>query len=214
MGDTRFVEVSAGPVSLGGTLAAPFDAEGLVIFAHGSGSSRHSPRNQLVASHLNNQGMATLLFDLLTPEEELDRSNVFDIPMLGARLALATEWARGEVTGLPIGYFGASTGAAAALVAASELGPQIEAVVSRGGRSDLAREHLPHVVSPTLLIVGGNDRLVLELNHEAAIQMKCDRKLAVVPGAMHLFEEPGALERVAEMAGSWFSAHLGAKAAA
>lgn len=214
MHDTRYVKVGAGPVSLSGSVTIPFHPEGLVLFAHGSGSSRHSPRNQKVAADLHNERLATLLFDLLTPAEAADRTNVFDISLLGERLVRATEWARSEVSGLPMGYFGASTGAAAALVAASEFGSEIEAVVSRGGRPDLAKGHLPEVTAPTLLIVGSRDEQVLKLNNDAALRMTCDRKLAIVPGASHLFEEPGALDQVARMARSWFHAHLGAKAAA
>lgn len=212
--DSREVRVAAGPVSLDGILAIPDQARGLVIFAHGSGSSRLSPRNRFVASRLNEGRLATLLFDLLTPFEEQERSNVFDIPLLGKRLVRVTEWARIELPSLPIGYFGASTGAAAALVAAAELGHDVEAVVSRGGRPDLAGEKLDSVTAPTLLIVGSRDDAVIALNHEAATHMTCDRNLALIPGATHLFEEPGALEKVADMAEAWFLAHLGARAPA
>jgi putative phosphoribosyl transferase len=203
---------------LAGDLRVPEGAAGLVVFAHGSGSSRLSPRNRQVAAALGEAGFATLLFDLLTPEEELDRAKVFDIALLGGRLLEATAWARGEaeLEGLPIGYFGASTGAAAALRAAARLGEGIGAVVSRGGRPDLAAESLAEVVSPTLLIVGGADRQVLELNEGAARLLRhCEHEVAVVPGATHLFEEPGALERVSELAAAWFSRHLrGAPSAA
>jgi len=181
-----------------------------VIFAHGSGSSRLSPRNRGVAGRLNRAKLGTLLFDLLTEEEERDRRNVFDIALLAERLVAVTRWARRseEEGSLPIGYFGASTGAAAALRAAASLGAEIGAVVSRGGRPDLAAERLAEVTAPTLLIVGGADRQVLELNGDAAKLLRCEHEVAVVPGATHLFEEPGALERVAELATAWFSRHL------
>jgi putative phosphoribosyl transferase len=206
----RPVEIEAAPgLSLRGDLRLPETAAGLVIFAHGSGSSRLSPRNRQVAEALNESGLATLLFDLLTPEEEMDRANVFDIGLLSERLLAVTRWAQGEADlgQLPIGYFGASTGAAAALGAAGRLGEGIRAVVSRGGRPDLA-ESLDRVRAPTLLIVGGADWQVLELNEQAARLLRCEREVAVVPGATHLFEEPGALERVAELAAAWFSRHL------
>jgi putative phosphoribosyl transferase len=207
---TKPVEVTAGELGLSGDLTVPPQAAGLVIFAHGSGSSRLSPRNRLVAEALNARGLATLLFDLLTPEEEADRANVFDIRLLGDRLTAATRWAgrAPQVGQLTLGYFGASTGAAAALWAAAELGDGIRAVVSRGGRPDLAEERLADVTAPTLLIVGGNDWTVLELTEQAARFLNCPHELAVVPGATHLFEEPGALERVAELAGDWFERHL------
>ncbi len=195
---------------LAGDLRLPEPAVGLVLFAHGSGSSRLSPRNRQVAESLNEAGLATLLFDLLTDEEELDRTKVFDIELLADRLLAVTRWVEGEaeLRRLPIGYFGASTGAAAALRAAARLGGEIRAVVSRGGRPDLAAESLEEVVSPTLLIVGGADWQVLELNEQAARLLRCEHEVAVVPGATHLFEEPGALERVAELAADWFSRHL------
>ena len=176
-----------------------------MIFAHGSGSSRLSPRNREVAASLNERGLATLLFDLLSDEEAARRANVFDIGLLAARLVAVTRWAQREpgIEELPLGYFGASTGAAAALCAAAELGSGIGAVVSRGGRPDLAASMLTDVQSPTLLIVGGADWQVLELNEQAAKLMRCEHELAVVPGATHLFEEPGALERVAELAAAW-----------
>lgn len=203
------IELAAGP-RLAGDLRLPESAAGLVVFAHGSGSSRLSPRNRQVAEALNESGFATLLFDLLTSEEELDRANVFDIGLLAERLLAVTEWVRAEVelSELPLGYFGASTGAAAALRAAARLGGEIGAVVSRGGRPDLAAESLEAVASPTLLIVGGADWQVLELNEAAAKLLRCEHEVAVVPGATHLFEEPGALERVAELAADWFSRQL------
>jgi putative phosphoribosyl transferase len=191
----------------------------LVLFAHGSGSSRHSPRNQFVARTLNRAGLGTLLFDLLTPEEEaLDsytREHRFNIGLLAERLVHATKWARQqeEARDLRIGYFGSSTGGAAALVAAAELPQDVGAVVSRGGRPDLAGDALPKVQGPTLLIVGGNDDIVIELNEMARVQMRCEVKLEIIPGATHLFEEPGALEHVAKLASDWFVDHLGAGSA-
>jgi putative phosphoribosyl transferase len=210
----RPIEIELAPeLRLAGDLRIPEPADGLVIFAHGSGSSRLSPRNRQVAEALNQAGFATLLFDLLTTEEELDRAKVFDIELLADRLLAVTRWVQGEAElgGLPIGYFGASTGAAAALRAAAPLGAGIGAVVSRGGRPDLAAESLEEVTAPTLLIVGGADWQVLELNEQAARLLRCEREVAVVPGATHLFEEPGALERVAELASDWFSRHLRAE---
>ncbi len=207
----RPVEIELGPeLRLAGDLRTPAPASGLVIFAHGSGSSRLSPRNRQVAEALNEAGFATLLFDLLTAKEELDRANVFDIGLLAERLLAVTGWIRSEanVGTLPIGYFGASTGAAAALRAAAGLGEEICAVVSRGGRPDLAAESLESVASPTLLIVGGADWQVLELNEQAARLLHCEHQVAIVPGATHLFEEPGALERVADLAAEWFSRYL------
>ena len=206
----RSVEIPAGPVRLPGELRIPPDPRGLVIFAHGSGSSRLSPRNVQVASALNGARLATLLFDLLTEDEALERHNVFDIGLLGDRLVAATRWARddAELAALPIGYFGASTGAAAALCAAGALGGEIRAVVSRGGRPDLAGHRLAEVTAPTLLIVGGDDWNVLELNDEAATVLRCPHRLDVVPHATHLFEEPGALERVAQLATDWFVKRL------
>jgi putative phosphoribosyl transferase len=197
------IEVAPG-VALAGDLRLPAGATGLVIFAHGSGSSRLSPRNRRVAEALNEASLATLLFDLLTQEEELDRRNVFDIGLLAERLIGVTRWARSgaDLRELPVAYFGASTGAAAAL------GEEVLAVVSRGGRPDLAEEALLEVVSPTLLIVGGNDREVLALNEQAAAHLLCEHELAIVPGATHLFEEPGALERVEDLARKWFLRHL------
>ncbi len=203
------IELTSGP-RLAGDLRLPAQPAGLVVFAHGSGSSRLSPRNRQVAEALNGSGFATLLFDLLTPEEELDRANVFDIGLLAERLLAVTAWvgAEAQLGDLPIGYFGASTGAAAALRAAARLGDGVRAVVSRGGRPDLAAESLEAVVAPTLLIVGGADLQVLELNEAAARLLRCEHEVAVVPGATHLFEEPGAMERVAELAAEWFFRHL------
>jgi pimeloyl-ACP methyl ester carboxylesterase len=206
------VEVRAGAVRLGGRLTVPERPAGIVVFAHGSGSSRHSPRNRYVASALNRAGLGTLLFDLLTAEEELDRANVFDTELLAGRLAAATDWLRDQLhtPGVPVGYFGASTGAAAALWAAADPGARIAAVVSRGGRPDLAGPRLAAVVAPTLLIVGGRDPMVLGLNREAQARLRCESRLSVVPGATHLFEEPGALQRVAELARDWFIGHMAA----
>ncbi|MGW3655366.1 phosphoribosyltransferase family protein [Streptomyces sp. NPDC005151] len=208
------VVVHAGPVRLGGQLAVPEGATGLVVFAHGSGSSRHSPRNRSVSNSLNKAGLATLLFDLLTAEEELDRANVFDTALLGRRLTDTTRWLleQPEAQGLAVGYFGASTGAAAALWAAAEPGSPVVAVVSRGGRPDLAGPRLPAVTAPTLFIVGGEDEVVLDLNRQAQAQLRCESRLAVVPGATHLFEEPGALAKVADLATEWFTGHLGRRA--
>lgn len=204
------VTVSAGSVSVAGHLTIPERPVGVVLFAHGSGSSRHSPRNRYVAEVLNGAGLATLLFDLLTPAEERNRANVFDIELLARRLVDVTIWLGRErdTAALPVGYFGASTGAGAALVAAADPRVNVAAVVSRGGRPDLAGPFLPRVHAPTLLIVGGNDEMVLELNRQAqaAIPGKCE--LTVVPGATHLFDEPGTLERVAVLARDWFIDHL------
>jgi putative phosphoribosyl transferase len=205
------VEIAAGPVRLPGRLTLPEAPLGAVVFAHGSGSSRHSPRNRFAAAELNRARLATLLFDLLTPDEECDRANVFDIELLATRLLDVTAWLRvqPEVDGLPLGYFGASTGAAAALVAAAEPRAQVTAVVSRGGRPDLAERHLKDVVAPTLLIVGGRDDVVLALNRQAqALLGASDTRLAVVGGATHLFEEPGALPAVADLARRWFVGHF------
>jgi dienelactone hydrolase len=206
----REVEVFAGPARLAGQLRVPEAAKGVVVFVHGSGSSRHSPRNQFVARVLNRAGLGTLLFDLLTPEEERDRANVFDIGLLGARLVGVTRWVetQPEVQGRAIGYFGASTGAGAALWAAAEPGVNVAAVVSRGGRPDLAGARLAGVRAPTLLIVGGRDDVVLGLNRRAAAQLRCEHRLEVVPGAGHLFEEPGTLRAAAELARDWFVGHL------
>ncbi|MFF9769346.1 phosphoribosyltransferase family protein [Streptomyces sp. NPDC014636] len=206
----REVTVTAGGVRLGGRLTLPDAAAGVVAFAHGSGSSRHSPRNRFVAEGLHRAGLGTLLFDLLTDEEEADRGNVFDIALLAGRLLDATRWLREEpdVEGLAIGYFGASTGAAAALWAAADPAARPAAVVSRGGRPDLAGPRLPAVTAPTLLIVGGADDLVLGLNREAQARLRCENRLEVVPRATHLFEEPGTLERVTELARDWFTDHM------
>lgn len=200
--------------SLQGDLAVPARARGLVLFAHGSGSSRLSERNRWVARALQRQGLATLLFDLLTPDEAKDRRKVFDIVLLGQRVQEALRWVRQreDISGLPVCLFGASTGAAAALVAAADRPQDIAAVVSRGGRPDLAQGHLHRVQAPTLLIVGGDDVDVLELNQWALGQLRCTKRLEVVPGATHLFEEPGALESVAALAAEWFLTHLPAQA--
>jgi putative phosphoribosyl transferase len=200
--------IPVGP-GLYGDLAVPREAIGVTLFAHGSGSSRFSPRNRLVANALNRRGIATLLFDLLTPEEEPQRSNVFDVELLGGRLEKTTRWLLEHplAEGLAPSYFGASTGAAAALSAAASLGPLVRAVVSRGGRPDLAGARLAQVASPTLLVVGGHDETVLELNRRACALLPCTRRLVVVRRAGHLFEEPGALERVAELTGDWLSRH-------
>ena len=208
------VEVRAGPVQLGGHLTLPEDAIGVVVFAHGSGSSRHSPRNRYVATVLNEEGLATLLFDLLTVEEEADRANVFDISLLARRLVDVTNWLRAvtDLAHLPVGYFGASTGAGAALWAAAEPDADIAAVVSRGGRPDLAGPRLAEVAAPTLLIVGGDDHVVLDLNRQAQAQLRCESRLVVIPGATHLFEEPGTLQAAAEAARDWFTGHMGAAA--
>ncbi|HET6467830.1 MAG TPA: hypothetical protein VFG43_05575 [Geminicoccaceae bacterium] len=218
MADSRDRElrtISIPPVGLEGTLALPDAATGLILFAHGSGSSRFSPRNNHVAGALRAAGLGTLLFDLLVPEEAADRANVFDIGLLASRLAQATAWARAEpaTARLPLGYFGASTGAAAALVAAAEEGG-IGAVVLRGGRPDLAGPALERVGAPTLLIVGGADPDVLALNRRALARLRCIKALEVVPGATHLFEEPGTLEAVVEHARRWFLTHLTGPAAA
>ena len=207
----REVRIDAGSgLWLPGDLTLPGDAAGIVLFAHGSGSSRLSPRNISVAAVLNDAGLSTLLFDLLTPEEADDRTKVFDVELLAERLLVATEWVRRQssVAPLPLGYFGASTGAAAALLAAADLGDGVAAVVSRGGRPDLAEPRLREVVAATLLIVGGRDPQVLELNRQAAGFLRCPHELVVVPGATHLFEEAGALERVALLARDWFRDHL------
>src|SRR6266480_2297910 len=209
------VQIQAGGAILSGTLRLPTSAGALVLFAHGSGSSRHSPRNQFVARTLNDAGLATLLFDLLTPEEEsvdlYTREHRFDIGLLAERLVYATKWVKQEkqTQGFHIGYFGSSTGGGAALVAAAELPEEVRAVVSRGGRPDLAGDALPKVKAPTLLIVGGEDHVVIELNEQARAQMKCECKIEIVPGATHLFEEPGALDKVAKLASDWFVKHIG-----
>lgn len=204
------IRIDADGVALAGDFTVPAAASGVVLFAHGSGSSRASPRNRLVAHLLNEAGLATLLFDLLTDEEALDRRNVFDIRRLASRLAAADRSLRAsDVTQrLPVGYFGASTGAAAALWAAADLGDAVRALVSRGGRPDLAWPRLALVHAPTLLVVGGADEAVLELNRRALEQLRCEKELRVIPGATHLFEEPGSLEAVADAAAGWFRRHL------
>ena len=207
---TDDLEIPAGGVRLAGHLTVPAAATGIVVFAHGSGSSRFSPRNRFVADVLNDAGLATLLFDLLTPEEEADRRNVFDIELLADRLVDVTGWlvARPADRYTRIGYFGASTGAAAALWASADPGVDIAAVVSRGGRPDLAGSRLPLVSAPTLLIVGSRDDVVLELNRQAQAALRCESRLVVVTGATHLFEEPGTLRAAAELARDWFLEHL------
>lgn len=210
----RNVSITAGAAELEGEWCVPVGAVGTVLFAHGSGSSRHSPRNQFVARTLQESGAGTLLFDLLTREEEAEDARTgelrFDIGLLARRLVAATRWVARQPEGghLGLGYFGASTGGAAALVAAEELGPLIDAVVSRGGRPDLAGPALAQVDAPTLLIVGELDDVVLRLNEDAFEQLRCVKKLAVVPRATHLFEEPGALEEVARLAAAWFRQYL------
>ncbi|MEX2164997.1 MAG: alpha/beta family hydrolase [Sulfuricaulis sp.] len=193
-----------------GMLALPSGAKGIVLFAHGSGSGRLSPRNNYVAGVLREHGVATLLFDLLTEAEDRIYENRFDIDLLTRRLLLATQWAgqQAATRELVIGYFGASTGAAAALKAAANLEPKIRAVVSRGGRPDLALDELPHVQAPTLLIVGGNDTAVIDLNRTAYRELRAEKELKIIPGATHLFEEPGTLEQVATAAARWFERHL------
>jgi putative phosphoribosyl transferase len=209
------VQIPAGQIALSGSLSFPKGATALVLFAHGSGSSRHSPRNQFVARTLNDAGLATLLFDLLTQKEEAidtqTRELRFDIHLLAERLVQATKWAKEheQTRDLGIGYFGSSTGGAAALVAAADNPLDAGAVVSRGGRPDLAGDALPKVQAPTLLIVGGNDDIVIELNEQARDRMRCEVKLEIIPGATHLFDEPGTLEKVAELASDWFVKHIG-----
>ncbi len=215
---TNEVRIPAGRATLDGNLTIIDQASTLVLFVHGSGSSRHSPRNQFVARTLNEAGLATLLFDLLTPEEEevdlYSREHRFNISLLAERLVYATKWAkqRPQMRDLRVGYFGSSTGGAAALVAAAELANEVEAIVSRGGRPDLAGDALPKVKAPTLLIVGGEDDVVIELNETARARMRCEVKMEIVPGATHLFEEPGALQRVARLAADWFLLHAGGSA--
>lgn len=210
----RTVSVPAGHVTLEGTLGIPDNAIGIVLFAHGTGSSRFSRRNRFVAGSLRQSGLATLLLDLLSPAEErvdeVTRQHRFDIRMLADRLVATIDWLRAqpETADLPIGLFGASTGGGAALVAAAERPIQVAAVVSRGGRPDLAGEALPHVESPTLLIVGGEDDVVIDLNERARDHMRGEVRLEIIPGATHLFEEPGALERVAALARDWFLQYL------
>ena len=212
--EKREVRVRVGPVTLEGNLDIPESARGVVLFAHGSGSGRHSPRNRYVAEELRQAGLGTLLIDLLTPEEEkIDlrtRHLRFDLGMLAERLVGGTDWLaqNPDTQSLRVGYFGASTGAGAALVAAAERPNVVGAVVSRGGRPDLAREDLPRVVAPTLLIVGGEDHPVIGMNREAMGQLRAEKELKIVPGATHLFAEPGALEDVARLAAGWFSRYL------
>jgi len=205
------IEVQAGSVRLAGRLDLPADAGGVVLFAHGSGSSRHSPRNRYVADVLNQAELGTVLFDLLSPEEAADRAKVFDVELLARRLLMLTAWLRGEtdLRERRLGYFGASTGAAAALWAAADPDVDVAAIVSRGGRPDLAGPKLGQVRAPTLLVVGGRDDVVLGLNRTAQARLRCENRLQIVPGATHLFEEPGTLEQVAGLAADWFTTHLG-----
>lgn len=205
---TREIEIP--PVGLKAILAVPENAAAIIIFAHGSGSGRLSPRNNYVAAALREDGFATLLLDLLTPEEEQDRANVFDIKLLAERLSMAARWIRERpvFSEIPICYFGASTGAGAALVAAARDEPGVAAVVSRGGRPDLAGRWLDHVRAPTLLIVGSLDGQVIDLNQKALDSLQCPKRMTIVTGAGHLFEEPGTLEEVIVHASAWFSAHL------
>jgi putative phosphoribosyl transferase len=210
----RSVEIALPEAVLSGDLTLPEGARGLVVFAHGSGSSRHSPRNRFVAERINVEGLGTLLMDLLTEEEEREdevtRELRFDIGLLARRVAQVVEWAgrQKELAGLEVGLFGSSTGAAAALVAAAELPDGVKAVVSRGGRPDLAGGALGLVTCPVLLIVGGYDEVVIDLNEQARAAMRCETELVIVPGATHLFEEPGALEQVADLAAGWFGRRL------
>jgi putative phosphoribosyl transferase len=208
----RGVRIRSGQVILQGDLSIPAGAQSVVLFAHGSGSSRHSPRNQFVARTIREAGVGTLLFDLLTKEEEaVDAQTAylrFDIGLLAERLVDATAWLKGDLSYLKVGFFGSSTGGGAALVAAAQLGENVGAVVSRGGRPDLAGEALPHVTCPTLLIVGGLDYPVIEMNQEALSSMRCVKELKIVPGATHLFEERGKIEEVAQLAAKWFETHL------
>jgi len=213
--DERVAQIPAGSETLEGNLSIPDRARAVILFAHGSGSSRHSPRNRFVARVLNDAGLATLVTDLLTADEEevdeVTRHLRFDITLLAQRLVAITDWlaVQPEAQEMRIGYFGASTGAAAALVAAAERPAVVGAIVSRGGRPDLAGPALPRVRAPTLLIVGGNDFPVLELNREALRELRAEAELSIVPGATHLFEEPGALEEVARLSAQWFTRHLG-----
>lgn len=207
----KLVHITADNVHIEGLLELPENARGIVLFAHGSGSSRHSPRNNYVARILHSGGMGTLLLDLLTQEEDTDDKARFDIPLLTHRLLAATEWLQTEqqIQQLPIGYFGASTGAAAAMQAAAVLGKKISAIVSRGGRPDMAGDDsLSMVSAPTLLLIGGLDDVVIELNQEAYSHMHCIRHIAIIPGATHLFEELGALETVASLASDWFKQYM------
>ncbi|MFP4028708.1 MAG: dienelactone hydrolase family protein [Candidatus Brocadiia bacterium] len=212
--EENIVKIDAHGAELEGNLLIPEEAEGIVLFAHGSGSSRHSPRNKKVARDLRDRGLATLLFDLLTAEEDkvdrVTREHRFDIPKLADRLSGATDWLeqQPEAEALHFGYFGSSTGSAAALIAAAKGPERIDAVVSRGGRVDMAEKALPEVQAPTLMIVGGRDPQVRKLNEQAQSQLECECRLEIVEGATHLFEEPGALDEVARVAGDWFVEHL------
>lgn len=207
----QIVHIPADNIHIEGMLELPNNAQGIVLFAHGSGSSRHSPRNNYVARILHSGGMGTLLMDLLTPEEDMDDETRFDIPLLTRRLLASTDWLQTQhrLNQLPIGYFGASTGAAAALHAAVAPGNEISAVVSRGGRPDMAgADALSRVNAPTLLLIGGLDDIVIELNQEAFSHMHCTKHISIIPGASHLFEEPGTLEKVAKLASDWFKHYL------
>jgi len=211
MSTSTLFHIPAGKATVEGMLEIPEPAVGLVLFAHGSGSSRHSPRNNYVASVLRDAGVGTLLMDLLTPEEDRDYSRRFDIGLLTERLLDAARWATAQAATkpLPLGFFGASTGAAAALEAAARLGDATRAIVSRGGRPDLASaQALARVTAPTLLLVGGYDDGVIDLNQQAFDQLRCEKEMVIVPGATHLFEEPGTLEAVASRAAGWFAEHL------
>jgi putative phosphoribosyl transferase len=216
---SRAEQIPSGQIMLEGELSVPVGATGIVLFAHGSGSSRHSPRNQFVARTIRDANVGTLLFDLLTPAEEALDENTrhlrFDIRLLAERLVDATNWIKRQpdTSYLRVGYFGSSTGGGAALVAAAMVGEEIGAVVSRGGRPDLAGDALPKVKSPTLLIVGGLDYPVIRMNEDAYRQLNCEKELRIIPGATHLFEEPGTLEEVARLAAEWFKRHLVADAA-
>ena len=204
------VTIAAHGIALSGVLGIPRNGKGIVLFAHGSGSGRLSPRNRFVAHHLQQGGIATLLLDLLMAEEEEDRRNVFDIDLLAARVLMASAWLRdnGSTKHLPLGYFGASTGAGAALQAAARADFPIGAIVSRGGRPDLAERYLAQVSAPTLLLVGGEDQAVIEMNQQAYRLLRCPKQLTIIAGATHLFEEPGTLEQVAEQALQWFARHF------
>lgn len=206
----RLIEIPSGRQRLGGILRVPPSPQGVVAFAHGSGSGRFSPRNKFVAHALEEHGLATLMLDLLGEREADDRYKVFDIELLATRLQSAAEWLHDEpaTAGLPLGYFGASTGAGAALIAAARHPEMVHAVVSRGGRPDLADAYLPAVMAPTLLIVGGNDEVVIGLNQDALDRLRCRKRLVIIPDATHLFEEPGTLEEVARLARAWFVRYL------
>lgn len=207
---TKHIVIESQEYRLEGEFVSPPNPIGVVLFAHGSGSSRLSPRNQLVARELHREGIATLLFDLLEEQEAVDRRNVFDVELLAGRLLGAVDWVhqQAELKNLPLGFFGASTGAAAALIAAAESSEPVAAVVSRGGRPDLAERWLSRVTAPTLLIVGGEDDQVIEMNRFALGQLICEARMEIVPGATHLFEEPGTLEEVARLAAAWFATFL------